>query len=185
MYADIKSYKVGDLVNIKNFSVGSKWLPGIIMQITGPLSYMIKLTDGRTLKRHVDHVLPRASDQEGPENLEHNFQSQAHAVPCIQPSLEAESNFQSLPQALQGPVVAGGPAVTSDLTSALPLEVATPPSEVFQPPDVMRPNPGNLAPEVTPTASSTSLAEGRPVRQRRLPERLKDFVIQWGRDELK
>ena len=32
------------------------WLPGIITEVTGPVSYVIELTDGRTVRRHQDHV---------------------------------------------------------------------------------------------------------------------------------
>ena len=43
---------------------GSKveWLPGIIEAASGPLSYVIRLTDGRTVKRHVDHIRERHVD---------------------------------------------------------------------------------------------------------------------------
>ena len=32
------------------------WRPGIISEVTGPVSYVIELTDGRTVRRHQDHV---------------------------------------------------------------------------------------------------------------------------------
>ena len=32
------------------------WLPGVISEVTGPVSYVIKLTDGRTVRQHQDHV---------------------------------------------------------------------------------------------------------------------------------
>ena len=35
------------------------WLPGIISEVTGPVSYVIELTDGRTVRRHQDHVRRR------------------------------------------------------------------------------------------------------------------------------
>ena len=35
------------------------WLPGIICEVTGPVSYVIELTDGRTVRRHQDHVRRR------------------------------------------------------------------------------------------------------------------------------
>ena len=41
----------------KNFSSGSKWSTGVIEAVLGPLSYLIKLDDGRTIKRHIDHLL--------------------------------------------------------------------------------------------------------------------------------
>ncbi|KAK4314476.1 hypothetical protein Pmani_014181 [Petrolisthes manimaculis] len=48
-----------------------EWVPGTIQSATGPLSYIIKLVDGRVVKRHVDHirsrhttVIPRPNDDE-------------------------------------------------------------------------------------------------------------------------
>ena len=42
----------------ENFSTTSdiKWLPGKVTKITGPLSYVIELSDGNTVRRHVDHI---------------------------------------------------------------------------------------------------------------------------------
>ena len=46
-------------VYARNFGQGEVWLPGIISEVTGPVSYVIKLTDGRTVRRHQDHVRRR------------------------------------------------------------------------------------------------------------------------------
>ena len=46
-----------DPVLIKNFNnTGQKWLQGHIIQPVGPLSYLVKLTDGRIFRCHVDHL---------------------------------------------------------------------------------------------------------------------------------
>ena len=47
-----------DLVHVKNFSnnSGPKWLPSKVDKVTGPLSYVIELTNGNKICRHVDHV---------------------------------------------------------------------------------------------------------------------------------
>ena len=41
-------------VNAENFTTNSnlKWLPGRISKPTGPLSYIIELVDGNTVRRH-------------------------------------------------------------------------------------------------------------------------------------
>ena len=36
-----------------------KWIPGKIVEVTGPLSYCIELLDGSTVRRHVDNVIQR------------------------------------------------------------------------------------------------------------------------------
>ena len=37
-------------------STGKKWLQGHIVKSVGPLSYLIKLNDGRIFRRHIDHL---------------------------------------------------------------------------------------------------------------------------------
>jgi len=51
----------GDLVYAENFSNNSehKWLPGSISKVTGPLSCIIELLDGKTVRRHIDHIKAR------------------------------------------------------------------------------------------------------------------------------
>lgn len=36
-----------------------KWLPGTIQEISGPVSAVVKLSDGRTLHKHIDNLRPR------------------------------------------------------------------------------------------------------------------------------
>ena len=41
-----------------------KWIPATIAKVTGPVSYMVKLMDGREVHRHIDNVIARSSDSE-------------------------------------------------------------------------------------------------------------------------
>ena len=47
---------MGQSVMVKNFRTGPTWIPGIIVQQLGPLTYMIEVSAGKFWKRHVDHV---------------------------------------------------------------------------------------------------------------------------------
>lgn len=58
----VRSYQCGDTVSVKNFASGAKWLHGTIERITGPLSYEVRLLDGRIVRRHVDHIITRQVD---------------------------------------------------------------------------------------------------------------------------
>ena len=51
-----ETVKPDDIVYVRNFSNISKqqWLPGIILEQSGPVSYAVRLTDG--FRRHQDHV---------------------------------------------------------------------------------------------------------------------------------
>jgi len=42
------------------------WLPGIISDISGPLTYVVTLEDGRVIRRHVDHLLRREKTNSSP-----------------------------------------------------------------------------------------------------------------------
>ena len=56
-----REFKPHDLVFVKNFPPGSKpkWLPGEIQSTDGPRSFTISLSDGRIVRRHLDHIRRR------------------------------------------------------------------------------------------------------------------------------
>ena len=43
----------------RDFRGSTKWIPGVVVQCTGPLTYMIQLDDKSLWKRHVDHLQSR------------------------------------------------------------------------------------------------------------------------------
>ena len=47
---------------MKNFGGGPTWLPGVVQDRTGPVSYRVQMEDGREIRRHVNHLRNR---QEG------------------------------------------------------------------------------------------------------------------------
>jgi hypothetical protein len=51
--------KVGTLVNVKNFGTWPKWLPGVLVKSSRPVSFEVQLEDGRVMRRHVDHMYKR------------------------------------------------------------------------------------------------------------------------------
>ena len=55
----VRQFSENDNVFVRNFSGKPSWVPGTILKVTGPLSYVIKLQDGKTVRRHVDHVRSR------------------------------------------------------------------------------------------------------------------------------
>ncbi len=44
---------------LKDFQTNGTWLPGSIVQQTGPVSYKAEIGDGRVLRRHLDHIRDR------------------------------------------------------------------------------------------------------------------------------
>ena len=47
----------------RDFRESTKLLPGVVMQCTGPLTYMIQLNDKSLWKRHIDHLQNRVESQ--------------------------------------------------------------------------------------------------------------------------
>ena len=55
-----RKLNVGDNVFVKNYHHGDKWLPGVIQKKTGPVSFVVKLTDGRVRRCHQDQLRRRS-----------------------------------------------------------------------------------------------------------------------------
>ncbi|KAJ8889255.1 hypothetical protein PR048_008753 [Dryococelus australis] len=49
-----------DIVYTKNIGRGPKWVPAIIVEVSGPLSYKVIANDGVRMKRHVDQLMANA-----------------------------------------------------------------------------------------------------------------------------
>ena len=58
-HSTVRTFKVGDAVYARNFGPGPKWLPVGIVEGTGPLSWKVKLLDGKVWRRHQDHLRKR------------------------------------------------------------------------------------------------------------------------------
>ena len=55
-----RSFKIGDLVSVKNQGSGPPWLPSEISQCVSPQRFVVQLEDGRSVERHIDHLQRRA-----------------------------------------------------------------------------------------------------------------------------
>lgn len=49
-------FSVGQRVYVQNFGTGVPWLMGKIQERTGPVSFRVRLDDGRIFRRHQDHL---------------------------------------------------------------------------------------------------------------------------------
>ena len=57
-----RGVKLGDAVSVRKYSWGSKWVPGTIIQETGPLSTRVELEDGMVVRRHHDQLISRSTE---------------------------------------------------------------------------------------------------------------------------
>ena len=54
--ARARNFNIGDSVLIRNIGSGQKWVIGTVIQITGPVSYMVRLKDYTIHRRHQDQL---------------------------------------------------------------------------------------------------------------------------------
>ncbi|XP_058041463.1 uncharacterized protein K02A2.6-like [Ahaetulla prasina] len=59
----IRELNIGDSVWAHNYSDGPNWKRGIVIDKTGPKSYLVELDDGRVWRRHIDQLRNRLSDK--------------------------------------------------------------------------------------------------------------------------
>ena len=52
-----RSFQQGDKLLVCNYRSHPFWLPGVIKNVLGPVSYQVALSDGQLWKRHVDQLL--------------------------------------------------------------------------------------------------------------------------------
>ena len=60
-HAKQRGFQVGDPVFVRDFPGGKRWISGSISSIEGPRSCHVALCDGRTVRRHIDHIRFRSS----------------------------------------------------------------------------------------------------------------------------
>ncbi len=155
-HAQSRSLHIGEAVYSKNFGQGPTWLPGYIVEQTGPLSFKVDLTAGRKWRRQQDHLRKRYDSEA--ENHEDRAQTPTSSPPApVPPAPQVEiGGPHSLPHAPVAPA-----------ESSIPSE-----------PQCTNPS----APEGTrqkeqtplPTTETFSSAEGvrrYPQRNRRPPDR--------------
>ena len=85
-------------MHVRNFAQGLPWIPGV-EEVRGPVSYAVRLEDGRVVRRHVDHLRPRETRNESPANQSDT--SLDDTLP-IATSAESERNPPEQADASQG-----------------------------------------------------------------------------------
>ena len=80
-----REFKVGEKVYVENFPTKNlRWIPGIIVKVTGPLLYEVELRNRAWVRRHVDNVRRRENEREN-SNLD------LHPPMLLGPELSNES----------------------------------------------------------------------------------------------
>lgn len=72
----------------RNFSFGPKWILGLIVSVTGPVSYKVRLEDGSVVRRHVDQIL--VHPQKDMERRQTDTVQQGHTITTEETLLDVE-----------------------------------------------------------------------------------------------
>ena len=150
-----RTFEEGESVFVRNFRPGRPWIPGHVVRLSGPVSLVVKLTNGYVVKRHQDHVRKRSESMESSdhETLPEPVDDTAVPVPAVVGTEE-----DSVPA-----------APTEDLTSA--AAVPTSDSATSSPPTA--PQPMTSVPNANSTVVPTSASPRHryPTRSRVPPDR--------------
>ena len=92
-----RQFQVGQSVMAKNLRPGPKWVSGVIVQSLGPLSFLIKMRDGQTWRRHVDHLKKLQTTNPETENGDENSDSDADSWELVHsPTLQKTQSQEML-----------------------------------------------------------------------------------------
>ena len=62
-HASEHNFVAGEPIYTKNYGYGPKWIPGLIHETTGPVSYTVLLGDGKLVRRHVDQLFSKQESE--------------------------------------------------------------------------------------------------------------------------
>ena len=93
-----RTFRIGDSIFLKNFA-GLGWLPGKIVEKSGPVSFHVLLEDGRRKRCHQDQIRPRVVRDGHPEMSEIEADDVITPTPSVAvPTTGAPASEQELVQ---------------------------------------------------------------------------------------
>jgi hypothetical protein len=115
-----RTFRIGDAVLLKNFT-GSGWLPGKIIETSGPVSFHVLLDDGRCKRCHQDHLRSRVTD-DGPPDMSEIPVTPTTPETGPEPELtnSDQSNVRTNPTTTSDPTESSD---TSDTTNSSDLNI--------------------------------------------------------------
>ena len=117
-HAKDHTFNPGDRVLVRNFASGPTWLPGELLQRTGPVSFTAQLSDGRVVRRHQDHILSCTCNQPISELVAPPTRMEHRILPDIPTTSEPTNVEAQLTDTVESPVKSTQPVPTVELDSA-------------------------------------------------------------------
>ena len=161
-----RTFEKGDSVYAKNFGTGSKWLSAIIQEVTGPVSFLVKLQDGRIMRRHQDHLRRRLAtpEQDVPSDGMQNRPSLEDTAVDVEIEIPSVTPLASDPTDVpSSPTTGNTDVVIPSVGNSRPTESNdTPETTVFE---------SNASPSTSNAPSTAGSAKQYPGRNRKPPNR--------------
>ena len=117
----------------RNLRTGPKWVPGVILERTGPLSYVIETTDKQIWRRHVDQLKALGDGVCEEDTRDDSEMYPTSAVDPTQATTAEENPEPELSKAVQTEVDSSGTSQPSVGESLVP--VSRYPTHTRKPPD--------------------------------------------------
>ena len=160
-----RTFEVSDLVFARNYGVGAQWVAGTVVGVDGPVSYAVRLDDGRIWRRHADQLRRRLSCEMFPGTPALTADAEAAATPAasVEGATSSTTPSPELRRSPPGPssfAAAERPVWMPEMAAA----AVAPPSEStasgahVPPPE--RPEPGPLLGDGAGASSGESVLRG-------------------------
>ncbi len=154
-----RQFFLGQAVMAKNFRPGPAWIPAIIVERLGPLSYLIETEDRECWRRHIDHLKELLLPEHLPETTtsspvmdtspvvsvpDADSQMLDSTVISAEPALPPRSETAEVSTSSTTATPRAEPGVNLDVLSssatATPVSTWTYPRRERRPPDYYRPS---------------------------------------------
>ena len=122
--ANPRSFQIGDLVYVKNFGAGHNWLPGSILKYTGPVSFLVKLKDGRERHCHQEQIRSPSVQKENESDDKSEEPEQSNFDP-IQVDSPQKAADKSTTQSVSGAATTPATDTTEPVTTSANATTST------------------------------------------------------------
>lgn len=123
--AQEKTFTVGENVYMRNFGTGSRWVHAVIHEVSGPVSFLVKLDDNRLVRRHQDHLRRCRTNSEPSQPLSEEEGGLEVQEEVLEPLLSTPNEAPLVPARSSPGDTSTNPPVSSDgvsLSDSTPSE---------------------------------------------------------------
>ena len=131
-HAHSRSLEAGQPVMVKNMRPGDNWIPGVVLKQSGPVSFLVDVGEGRTWRRHLDHLKVRDLPEPVAESAPVEVPDDAVVEPgpaLGEPDVIAPG--PATPDRIAVPARGNSPPVgTASSPTQTPAPIQTPPAQI-------------------------------------------------------